>query len=283
MRISSAVADLGMKPTLTHRVRTVAIADCVHYCAFQYGRGAFNPYENYIVGLERGTPIDVLRGRFVDFIRCYRPHDLGEALGVTTLVPVPLWLLPWKSWRKLWRPGAWCRTPQEVPDILTHFCEQGVLQTRIDEEFCWLERAWTTIRTRGYCPDQYGYIEVLELHRSGTSAYLVLDGNHRLSALAALGVVEVAVRQARWNRIDRHLARFWPLVLSGHIACEDALKLFDAYFSGQSQPMRAAVPAAILKDTAGVVGYETPGRAPALQRWTAGDEVPSGTLGRLQS
>lgn len=237
-----------MKPGLLHRIRTIAIEDCVHYCGFHYGRTAFNPYENYVIGLAREESVDSLRAGFTDFIRYYRPRSLGEALGVVTNRPVPLWLLPWKSWRKLWRPGGWCSSPQRVPDILTYFCEQGVLRSRIEEEFFWLERAWSAIREQGYQPQRFGYIEVLELHRSGQSVFLVLDGNHRLSALAAMGMREVRVRQRRWFRINRHLARFWPLVMSGHIDHADALKLFDAYFDGQTRPMRATVPAVLIED-----------------------------------
>lgn len=227
-------------------IREVAITDCVHYCGFRYGRNEFNPYENYITGLAEGRAIYELRERFIDFIRYYRPRDIGEALGVTTKTSVPLWLLPWKSWLKLYCPGGWQESVENVVDILTYFSPRGVEWHRIEMEFGWLERAWRTISHDGYLPEQYGYIEVFELRASAASRFLVIDGNHRLSALHALGKERVLVRQPRLFRATRSRARFWPLVLSGHIPYHDALAIFDGYFLGNQTPYRAATPAPIL-------------------------------------
>ena len=77
--------------------RTVAIADCVHFCAYRYGRGETNPYEQYAIGLAAGDPLDAVRSRFVDYLQHFRPRDLGEALGVDLSRAYPLWALPWRS------------------------------------------------------------------------------------------------------------------------------------------------------------------------------------------
>lgn len=226
--------------------RLVRIADCVHYCGFRYGRGEFNPYENYVVGLASHSTRDSLRAAFIEFLRYYRPRDLGEALGTRTERPIPLWLLPWKSWRKLARPGAWSESPEAIVDIMTHFSPKGIPLWQIEREYFWLEQAWETISTKGYQPERYSYINVFELHGPTESRFLVLDGNHRLSALAALGEREVIVRQLPWSRAHRACARYWPLVLSGHITLEDALRIFDAYFNGNIHWYRALEPAPIL-------------------------------------
>jgi hypothetical protein len=228
--------------------RAVAIANCVHYCGFRYGRGEFNPYENYIVGLANGVSREILRTRFVDFIRHYRPHDLGEALGVRTERVIPLWLLPWKSWRKLMRPGGWSESPTSVVDIMTHFSPKGILLSHIMQEYRWLEQAWKNISRNGYQPKWYSYIEVFELRGTHESRFIVVDGNHRLSALAALGQSEVWVRRMPWAIAHRSRARYWPLVISGHVSPGDALRIFDAYFCGNATCHRAPVPAEILND-----------------------------------
>lgn len=227
-------------------IREIAIADCVHYCGFRYGRDEFNPYENYIVGLASGMPLNEIQQQFIDFIRHYRPRDLGEALGVVTNRSIPLWLLPWKSWRKLFRPGGWQTSPIDVVDILTHFSPQGVEWHRIEGEFGWLENAFFSIRDHSYLPEQFGYIEVFELRAAKESRFLVMDGNHRLSALHALGEKQVRVRQRPLFRAQRRFARFWPLVLSGHVSHRDAVAVFDAYFDGNKTPHRTHQPASIL-------------------------------------
>ncbi|CAK0763329.1 conserved hypothetical protein [Gammaproteobacteria bacterium] len=227
-------------------IREISIADCVHFCGFRYGHNEFNPYENYLVDLADGKPADALRERFIDFIRYYRPQDLGEAIGVATTRSIPLWLLPWKSWLKLYRPGGWQESVKNVDDILTCFSPMGVEWQRIESEFNWLERAFTTIHDHDYLPDQYGYIEVFELYAGELSRFLVIDGNHRLCALHALGRKRVQVRQSRFFSANRRCARFWPLVLSGHIPYCDAVAIFDGYIQGNLTPHRAAVPCTIL-------------------------------------
>lgn len=227
-------------------IREIAIADCVHHCGFRYGRNEFNPYENYISGLADGNPVAALRERFVDFIRYYRPKDIGEALGVVTTISVPLWALPWKSWRKLYRPGGWVQSPADVPDILTCFSPVGVEWQRLEQEFRWLERAWLAVSTSGYRPERFGYIDVFELRGEPVPRFLVIDGNHRLGALHALGQKRVQVRQRRFFSASRRRARFWPLVMSGHIPRNDALAIFDGYIRGNLIPHRADCPASIL-------------------------------------
>ncbi|MBK8509763.1 MAG: hypothetical protein IPL51_14340 [Candidatus Competibacteraceae bacterium] len=226
-------------------IREIAIADCVHYCGFRYGRNEFNPYENYITGLAEGRAVAELREKFTNFIRYYRPKDIGEAISVTTTASVPLWLLPWKSWLKLYRPNGW-QESTDVIDILTYFSPKGVEWRFIEREFNWLERAWLTIRDKGYLPERYGHIEVFELRAETASRFLVIDGNHRVSALHALGERQVIVRQPRFFSATRSRARFWPLVLSGHVPHQDALTIFDGYLHGNLTPHRAASPAPIL-------------------------------------
>lgn len=228
-------------------IREVAIADCVHFCGFRYGRNDFNPYENYIMGLAAGEPVTQLRDRFVDFILHYRPSHMGEALGIETSKSIPLWWLPWKSWLKLLRPGAWQESTAGVLDILTYFTPKGVEWHRIEEEFFWLERAFSVISNFGYQPECFGYIDVFELRGENVSRFMVVDGNHRLSALHALGQQRVKVRQRLFHRANRKHARLWPLVLSGHVPYRDALAIFDGYIAGNSLPHRAEVPATLLQ------------------------------------
>lgn len=227
-------------------IREVAIADCVHFCGFRYGRNEFNPYENFIWGLATGVPVAQLRERFLDFILHYRPPHLGEALSVVTSKPTPLWWLPWKSWLKLLRAQGWQESAAGVVDILTYFTPRGVEWHRIEEEFFWMERALTTMREFGYQPKRFGYINVFELRGDGVSRFLVVDGNHRLSALHALGHSRALVRQGPFCRATRKHARLWPLVLSGHVPLQDALAIFDTYITGNQNPHRATVPAILL-------------------------------------
>ena len=92
-------------------------------------------------------------------------------------------------------------------------------------------------------PKQHSYINVFELRRGDDCRCLVLEGNHRRSALAALGHKEIMVAQHFFSSARRANARYWPLVLSRHILHADALTIFDAYFTGNHVPARSTLPA----------------------------------------
>lgn len=225
-------------PWLVRQV-TVPVADCVHYGAFRYGRREFNPYENYAVALAAGGDMAAARARFVEFLEHYRPEDFGAALGVELSRPQPLWRYPWAPEPDEGEatPG-WLENPADAPDILTYFSRRGILRTRIDEEFGWLERAFNSIREHGYQPGRFaGHLEARKLVAlDGSVRYLITDGNHRLSALAALGQRTVVVRY-RWRMTvkERALPQ-WPLVRSGLYSAEDARSVLRVYFDGNRRP-----------------------------------------------
>lgn len=229
------------------RTETVPVASCVHFCGFRYGRQEFNPYENYATALASGADVRVARERFVEFLRHYRPRNFGEALGLELERSHELWDFPWAPSRPA---GAgWREAPDDVPDILTHFSAQGILRTRIDEEFSWLEQSLASIREHGYQPQRYdGDIEAWKLVATGGEArYLILDGNHRLSALAALGRHQVAVR-FRWRMTvsEDRLPR-WTRVAAGGYSAADARRVFRGYFTGNPRPRTTETPAPIIE------------------------------------
>lgn len=237
-----------MLTRMVAREETVPVASCVHYCGFRYGRNEFHPYESYVVGLVRGMSLEAVRARFGRFLQHYRPRDLGEALGTSLGAKHRLWGYPWA--RRL-PPDAWRATFAECPDILTHFCAHGVSVPRMREEWQWLEGALTSIREHGYQPARFGSpLHVLRFERAdGARMHLVLDGNHRLSALSALGHREVPVRLvARSTVREAELAR-WPQVRSGAWRAEDARRIFQAYFDGNHHPETTTEAAPLLEDS----------------------------------
>ena len=231
------------------RCAQVPISDCVHYGGFRYGRGEYNPYETYLQQLlHEGS--EAARSRFIEFLRHYRPRHLGAALGLELKREYALWHYPWSRLSsRTDESGAWCDDPDDCPDILTHFSDRGILVRRIEEEFVWLERAMYSIRRHGFQPDRFGdplFVQKL-VGRDGRTAHLMLDGNHRLSALSALGETMAPVHWAPWSVVrEEHLAR-WPLVRDGSYETEDARKVFHAIFNGNQCPRTCESPAPLLR------------------------------------
>lgn len=216
-------------------VEMVSVSACVHHGAFRYGRGEYNPYETYLVDLLRDGGTQTARRRLLEFLQHYRPRHFGEALGVKLGAPQPLWRYPWSRGEP---PPAWVVRLDECPDILTHFLERGVPRQRAGQEFRWLEQALESIRQHGYQPKRFGSTVLARklVRNDGASVYLLLDGNHRVAALSALGQREVAVSCPPWLVVRESGLTRWPQVRSGACAPENARLLFQAYFEGNKHP-----------------------------------------------
>jgi len=220
---------------------------CVHFCAFRYGRQEYNPYETYQIELQQGASVVQVRRRFIEFLQHYRPRHFGEALSVRLSRPYALWAYPWHdSDPRRSEDRGWMRTPDDCPDIMTHFCEDGILSFRIEQEFFWLERALRTIGDQGYQPLKHAPAKVVEFRRSdGERRYLLVDGNHRAGALSALGCSRT-IHALCDDVVREQDAHNWPAVRKNWMSREDALALFHAYFRGNPSWSRSATPASIL-------------------------------------
>lgn len=232
------------------REETVPIADCVHYCGFRYGRGEYNPYETYLHMTVGPEGPDRARDRFYEFLQHYRPADFGAALGLHLNRRYPLWLYPWS--RRAPARSGWQEDPDDFPDILTHFSPKGILRRRAEEELGWLNRALTSIRANGYQPAKFGSaIEARRfVRRDGRTAWLLHDGNHRVSALSALGVERVSVRYLPLATVREMDLPRWTQVKNGVYEADDAAKVFGVYFDGNLSPRTTDQSAPFLEDSA---------------------------------
>lgn len=227
----------------------IPLASCVRYTGFRFGCQEFNPLENRARDLHHGGSFLGSRRNFVEFLRYYRPRGMAEALGIELREHCPLWAYPW--WKipedRLSSEYGWFENPEDGPDIITHFSDAGILAHRIDQEFFWQEQALWMIGKHGYRSDRYSHIEVCELRRPGhQSAFIVLDGNHRISALSALGQESVRVLRDRGLVIHEDRLADWPGVRSGRVRPDDAHAIFMAYFRGNSRWRTTDVPARII-------------------------------------
>lgn len=236
----------AMKRRLFARRVTVPIRDCVHYGAFRYGRDEPHPYETYARTLVRTGDRAGAREGLVSFLRHYRPRDLGQALGIKLGATHGLWHYPWD--RRLPDNDGWFDDPLGFPDIVTQYCDEGILWFRIEQEFFWLERAIYSIRRFGYRPEPAHPIWTRPLvGTDGSTVHLVLDGNHRLSALAALGQTTVEVSYFPHTVVREAGLAAWPQVRTGIFSPADARAVFRAYFTGNQNIVTTDLAAPLLE------------------------------------
>lgn len=210
------------------QIKNIPINQCVHFRGFRYGGFGNNVYEDYILGLRNGVTEDLLRQTFIKRILAFDGREFSSTLNIKLTKTYPSWIYPWE-FNSLWNTKIKYFNPADNPDIVCHYSPEGVLASHINREFFWLERAYKTILS-GYNPEKFGYINVCCLKHKKQNRYLVLDGNHRLSAMHALGIntVKVNVRfPPLWNI---KFSKIWPGVISKKYRHCDAISIFNRYF-----------------------------------------------------
>ncbi|UAJ71508.1 hypothetical protein IQE94_10030 [Synechocystis sp. PCC 7339] len=231
---------------VTEKTILVPINKCRHYCGFKYASNSLNPYENYIFGLHQKIPKDVLRKKFQDFLIFYRPQSFGDLLNIKTSRHIPLWIYPWHKTTVFDPQNGWIQDINNVPDIITHFCEKGIKKSKIEQEFLWLENAYQSISKHGYQPKNHSFIQVFEIRKDNQNVFIVKDGNHRLSALSALGQKNVLVKKSLLESVDTKNIEGWEQIKAGNYTKQDAILLCDSYINGVNTVKPSFKPAQLL-------------------------------------
>ncbi|GAB1408848.1 hypothetical protein MASR1M90_00020 [Desulfovibrionales bacterium] len=185
-----------------------------------------NIYEDYIVGLVNNADLDFLRIQFIKRILGSRTKFLAETLDLKLKKQYYNWDYPWNFRSK----KNHIYSAYSNPDIVCHTSKEGVLISHINREFIWLEQALRQIKNFGYLPDKYSYITVLKLKYYDNRSYIVLDGNHRISALSALGYKRCKVRIFNKFFLNFRYRFLWITLLNQKYSIGDAEKVFLRYF-----------------------------------------------------
>lgn len=209
-------------------IQDVRIDECVHYRGFLYGGFGNNIYEDYIIGLANGVSLTHLREIFIKRILAFDGTDFSSALNIQLTRRYSPWIYPW-SLGSMIKSKIIYFDPTNNPDIICHSSPQGVLASHINREFSWLETAYNAMLA-GYKPQTYGYINLCRLQRNNQTRYIVLDGNHRLSAMHALGFTVVKAKIYSPILCNASLSRMWPGVIFGRFTHKDAISVFNRYF-----------------------------------------------------
>ncbi|CAC9500093.1 hypothetical protein [uncultured Gammaproteobacteria bacterium] len=207
------------------KIDNIAINNCYHYRGYRYGLFSNNIYEDYIVGLSQGVDLQKLRLEFVERILGMRSLNFFKTLHLNQTSEAINWDFPWA-----WGQAKDSYSALTNPDIICHTSTDGILASHINREFVWLENSYKSIKENGYSPEKYGYIRLLELKKGKERSYIVLDGNHRISALAALNYSHCNAIIIN-NVFLRHCLFFlWPGYVFRGYKKKEAQNIFLRYF-----------------------------------------------------
>jgi hypothetical protein len=161
------------------------------------------------------------------FLKHFTPGSISDLAGVRGEEPLPLFVYPWGAFNTA--AGAAAKNPWT-----SRFCGPSTDEF-IAEEFHRTVQLYQALRETGYRPYRYpnSFIGGTWLMANdGRRRFVVMQGNHRMAALAHLGAQVVAVRsihQALPAVHESDLPR-WPLVASGRCSPTHAREVFEFFF-----------------------------------------------------
>lgn len=227
---------------MLNKLESVSIDRCLHFRGFRYGGFSNNPYEDYILGLHIASSGEgkgkKIRSNFIDAVLNSRVTSFSSALNISLEREYAPWIYPWAI-RAAFNISSGVLMPQSNPDIISHYSPGGVLASHINREFLWLEQAYDAVSKSGYLPKKFGYITLQPLKMGNEFRYIVLDGNHRLASLHALGIseVEAIVKPIKLCSLSR--IKLWPGVVSGRFTLSDAERIFLRYFEVKNREIES--------------------------------------------
>jgi len=206
-------------------IENISIKDCRHFRGYRYGLFSNNLYEDYLYDLKNNCDINEIRLKFIRRILGTRTTHFAETLGINLTKNYANWDYPWNALKT-----TSMFSPSKNPDIVCHASQNGVLVSHINREFKWLEDAYLSIGNNNYLPKLYGYITVLRLKFNNRYSFLVLDGNHRISALAASGETHCLMNVFSNFSLNNKLWYLWFGLLFRGYAKIDAQAILSRYF-----------------------------------------------------
>lgn len=160
------------------------------------------------------------------FLHQFCPTSISTLAGVTKEEPLPLFSYPWGSFNP---EGAVGKEPWS-----SRFCGPST-DSFIRDEFTRTIRLYNALRAEGYRPYRYpnSFIGGTWLvANNGDKRFVVMQGNHRMAALAHLGCSAIHVRRIRHALpfvLEKDLQK-WPLVSAGRCSEVHARRVFRFFF-----------------------------------------------------
>lgn len=161
------------------------------------------------------------------YLKNFTPASISELAGIAGEEPLPPFVYPWGSFNggsEVSGKNAWT----------SRFCGPST-DAFVMEEFGRTIALYQTVRATGYRPYRYPNSFIggtWMLAADGRRRFVVMQGNHRMAALAHLGQTSIAVRSMKQalKVVRESDIESWPLVASGRCSRTHARKVFQFFF-----------------------------------------------------
>lgn len=203
--------------------------DCCNNFACSFGNKGWHHLVETYKQIEKDPSLQVEKTVLYIYHNKFQPYGICDCLPPNSVKFTPPWgLYPWGSFK--YGPTTFATNQDR-----TRCCGPSSLSV-ITDEFNRMKILYDGLKKEGYRPWSFGnnYISgiILETNENRRKM-LVIHGNHRLAALAALGCKFLPIRlfKGRIRHLKEKNVKKWHYVKTGQCSIEDAIKIFRLYFT----------------------------------------------------
>lgn len=220
--------------TAPWRQRVIPIGEATSLFACSFGRDGWHPFVKTLEEYEACSEISWKKTTLYKYHKGFCPKSIIDLIdnGQRTS-EIPIFSFPWGTFRI----GA------SNKDVLTsRFCGPSADEL-IKSEFNALVALYKNISRQGYRPWDFGYGFIggtFLLSADGKRRFVVLQGNHRMAVLSALGYKKITVRTnpGYLDYIRESDMSNWARVREGSCDIQTARSVFRLYFDKTGEHVR---------------------------------------------
>lgn len=212
------------------RIRLINIDQAVTIFGRQFSEEGFHPIVQTIKEYQNNEKISVENTSLYRYHNEFTPEDMCQAFGrESSMCDLPLFVFPWGRFR------LGCNKLKDP--LKSRFCGPTELD-RIQKEFLDSINLYLDIKNNGYQIIRRRSVigGTFIINKNLDKRFIVLQGNHRMSALTALGHKKVLVytMPGYLNKIDENKIDSWEEVRRGNCSKNLALEIFRLFFNAES-------------------------------------------------
>jgi hypothetical protein len=215
--------------TIPWRQKVIAPAEACTIFACSYGDAGWHHLRRTLAEYDRDPGIALTDTTLFRFLKGFTPSSICELLDpqLSASARLPLFTYPWGTFGR-------DETRSTKDPWTSRFCGPSTM-TFIADEFSRFIALYERIKRLGYRPWSFAHTFIggtLLISADGRRRFVVLQGNHRMAALAHLGHRRIAVRDISGYLPEVREADLplWPLVRLGHCTPVAARAVFGLYF-----------------------------------------------------
>ncbi len=211
------------------RTRLINVDQAVTIFGRQFNKEGFHPIVKTIKEYQRNEDISVENTSLYRYHNKFTPEDMCQAFGYdSSMCDLPLYVFPWGKFR------LGCNKLKDR--LKSRFCgptELGQIQKQYNDTI----NLYKSIKKSGHQVVRHKSVigGTYIINKNNDKRFIVLQGNHRMSVLSALGYDKVLVytMDGYLKKIEESKIDSWKEVLRGNCGKDLALKIFNSFYNGK--------------------------------------------------